>query len=316
MTECSEKFFKILTQKLCTNAKIYVIMIYNYYYIMKGAAQLHMDELSELLIDNKTDEKFNRLFRSALKKNRFSVEKRGSRDYYIITDGNSSLDFDVSSEKFEYARNRSPEAINKLMERVIRDFGILERMVSFTNGQEFIRFTVMRDDEITGGMITDDFIGGLKRVICYTGDNVRSRLLSEEYMKKWDVPREVLFSVADRNMCRLLKKAEYSDSTADGAGTVRCLDFKAEGSDFTVALMMCSEFHNFISERLGSRFLVAAPSKDTLLALTDVTNNVLERLGSAIVGEYRWASRPLTTDIFHYSSAGIRIAGHFSEIDG
>lgn len=316
MTECSEKIFKILAQKLCTNAKIYVIMIYSYYYIMKGAAQLHMDELSELLIDNKTDEKFNRLFRSALKKNRFSVEKRGSRDYYIITDGNSSLDFDVSSEKFEYARNRSPEAINKLMERVIRDFGILERMISFTNGQEFIRFTVMRDDEITGDMITDDFMGGLKRVICYTGDNVRSRLLSEEYMKKWDVPREVLFSVADRNMCRLLKKAEYSDSTADGAGTVRCLDFKAEGSDFTVALMMCSEFHNFISERLGSRFLVAAPSKDTLLALTDVTNNVLERLGSAIVGEYRWASRPLTTDIFHYSSAGIRVAGHFSEIDG
>lgn len=193
MTECSEKIFKILAQKLCTNAKIYVIMIYSYYYIMKGAAQLHMDELSELLIDNKTDEKFNRLFRSALKKNRFSVEKRGSRDYYIITDGNSSLDFDVSSEKFEYARNRSPEAINKLMERVIRDFGILERMVSFTNGQEFIRFTVMRDDEITGDMITDDFMGGLKRVICYTGDNVRSRLLSEEYMKKWDVPREVLF---------------------------------------------------------------------------------------------------------------------------
>ena len=40
--------------------------------------------------------------------------------------------------------------------------------------------------QATGSLITDDFMGGLKRVICYTGDNVRSRLLSEEYMKKWD----------------------------------------------------------------------------------------------------------------------------------
>ena len=283
---------------------------------MKGAAQLHMDELSELLIDNKTDEKFNRLFRSALKKNRFSVEKRGSRDYYTVTDGSSSLGFDVSSEKYEYAKSRSTEAVNKLIERVRHDFDILERLVSFTNGQEFIRFTIMREEEIGKEMIADDFMGGLKRVICYTGDNVRSRLLPEEYMKKWDVPREVLFSVADRNMCRLLKKTDYTESSVDGSGNIRCLDFKAEGSDFTVALMMCSEFRSYISERLGHRFLVAAPSKDTLLALSDVTNNVLERLGTAIVGEYRWAPRPLTTDIFHYSSAGITIAGHFSEVDG
>ena len=283
---------------------------------MKGAALLHMDELSELLIDNKTDEKFNRLFRTALKKNHFSVEKRGSRDYYTVTDGRESLSFDVSAEKYEYARSRSMEAVNKLTDRVRRDFDILERMVSFTNGQEFIRYTVMRSEEISGGMICDDFIGGLKRVICYTGDNVRSRLLPEEYMKKWDVPREVLFSVADRNMSRLLKKAEFTESFADGSGAVRCLDFKAEGSDFTVALMMCSDFRSFISERMGPRFLVAAPSKDTLLVLSEVTNNVLERLGAAIVGEYRWAARPLTTDIFHYSSSGVTVAGHFSETDG
>lgn len=275
-----------------------------------------MDELSELLIDNKTDEKFNRLFRTALKKNHFSVEKRGSRDYYTVTDGTYSLGFDVSAEKYEYARNRSSEPVAKLIERVRRDFDILERMVSFTNGQEFIRFTVMRSEEISRDMIADDFIGGLKRVICYTGDNVRARLLPEEYMKKWDVPREVLFSVADRNMCRLLRKAEYSESFADGSGAVRCLDFKAEGSDFTVALMMCSDFRSYISERLGHRFLAAAPSKDTLLVLSEVTNNVLERLGAAIVGEYRWAPRPLTTDIFHFSSSGVTVAGHFSEADG
>lgn len=96
---------------------------------------------------------------------------------------------------------------------------------------------------------------------------------------------------------------------------INCLDFKAEGNDFTVALMMCSDFREFISSKIGSRFLAAAPSKNTLLVLSEVTNDVLERLGTAIVSEYRWASHPLTTDIFHFSSTGIDIAGHFSEID-
>ncbi|MBP1545313.1 MAG: hypothetical protein J6A37_01770, partial [Oscillospiraceae bacterium] len=78
----------------------------------------------------------------------------------------------------------------------------------------------------------------------------------------------------------------------------------------------CSDFRNHISRVLGHRFLVAAPSKDTMLALSEVTNDVVERLGTAIVGEYRFATRPLTTDVFHFSSSGVKIAGHFSEVDG
>lgn len=163
-------------------------------------------------------------------------------------------------------------------------------------------------------MIFDDFMGNLKKVVCYTSDNVTARILDESYMKKWDVPKEVLLSVADRNMCRLLKKTEFSESTINSGSGIRYLDFKAEGNDFTAALIMCSDFRDYISQKLCSRFLVAVPSKDTLLVLSEVTNNVLEGLGTAIVSEYRWASRPLTTDIFHYSSGGITVAGHFSEI--
>lgn len=242
-----------------------------------------MDELQDLLIDPKTDEKFNRLFRNLLKKNRFSVEKRSSRDYYIITNGKDTLGFDVSAEKYLYARDKNNSAAEQLINRVKNDFDILERLVSFTNGQEFIRYTIMRSEEIGKNMITDDFIGNLKKVICYTGDNVTSRIIDDSFLKKWDVPKEVLFSVADRNMCRLLKKAEFSESSLNYGAGISCLDFKAEGNDFTVALMMCSDFRDYISSILSPRFLVAVPSKDTMLVLSEVTNNVLESLGTAIV---------------------------------
>ncbi len=274
-----------------------------------------MYDLNELLIDHKTDEKFNRLFRNALKKLKLSVEKRGSKDYYTVTDGRNSLGFDVSAEKYEFAKNRKQDAVSALIARIQRDFEIIERMVSFTNGQEFLRYTVMRSEEVGKNMISDDFMGSLKKVICYTGDNITARILNDSYMKKWDVPKEVLFSVADRNMCRLLQKTEYSESSINAGRGIRCLDFKAEGNDFTVALMMCSGFRDHIASVLSSKFLVAAPSKDTLLVMSEVTNDILERLGSAIVSEYRFAPRPLTTDIYLYTSAGVSIAGHFSEIE-
>lgn len=273
-----------------------------------------MDDLSELLIDARTEEKFVRLFKNTLKKNKFTAERRGTGDYYFVSDGNESLGFDISADKIEYAKTRSPEIAERILERIRYDFYVLERLVSFTNGQEFLRYTVKRSEEIGKGMIWEDFYGNLKKVICYTSDNVHARILSDSCMKRWDVPKEVLFSVADRNMCRMLKKADFCENTVNVGSGIKCLEFKGEGNDFTVSYIMCADFYGFASEKLGHRFLVAAPSKDTAIVLTEVTNNVLERLGSAFVSEYRWASSPLTTDIFLYTSSGIEIAGHFSEI--
>ncbi|MCM1577688.1 MAG: hypothetical protein NC078_02660 [Ruminococcus sp.] len=275
-----------------------------------------MEDINEFLIDKRTEDRFNRLFAGALKKNKYTAQKR-SKDYYTVSDGAESLGFDISEEKFNYAKSRDPEWVQRLLERVTREFYILSRLVSFTNGQEFIRYTIMRGEEVGRDMIAEDFMGGLKKVVCYTGDDVKARHIGEEYIKKWDVPKEVLFSVADRNMCRLLRKTAFTESVmSDGSRSVRCLDFKAEGNDFTVALMMCADFRSYISARLSPKFLVAVPSKDTIIVMSEVTNDVVERLGTAIVSEFRFASRPLTTDIFLYSSAGVEVAGHFAETDG
>ncbi len=275
-----------------------------------------MKDIGDLLIDSRTDDKFDRLIRGVLKKNKYTVVKRSSKDYYYIAnESGETLGFDVSTEKFTFARNKSPDAADRLMERIGKNFGILERLVSFTNAQEFLRFTVMRNGELGKGMIAEPFIGELNKVMCYTADNVTACILNEKYMKKWDVPREVLFSVADHNMCRLLRRTEFSEEQISSAPDIRYLDFKAEGNDFTAALIMCSAFHDHIAGKLGTRFLAAVPSKDSMTVMTEVNGERLARLGAAAAGEYRFAVRPLTADIFLYTSAGMQVAGHFSEID-
>ncbi|MGN0666286.1 MAG: hypothetical protein ACI4KF_07140 [Huintestinicola sp.] len=275
-----------------------------------------MENLSDLLIDPKTAEKFNRLFRSSLKKHKLYVDRRMSDNYYRVTDGETVLGFDITKSRYKYAKTRSIEDITELTDKVRREFEVLERMVSFTNGQEFLRFTVMRSQEVTRDMISEDFLGNLKKVICYSQDNVTCRILDTGYMKKWEVPREVLFSVADRNMCRILRKTKFGENvirdSKNGSG-IRCLEFKAEGNDLTAAMLMCSDFRNYIADILSPKFLVAVPSKDCMLVLSEVTNNILETLGTAIVNEYQWSPCPLTTDIFLYTSNGVQVAGHFSE---
>lgn len=58
--------------------------------------------------------------------------------------------------KVRLHKNKNLAACDTLMERIKREFYILERLISFTNGQEFLRYTVMRREEIGKGMVYDN----------------------------------------------------------------------------------------------------------------------------------------------------------------
>ncbi|MCC8043557.1 MAG: hypothetical protein LIO69_08665 [Oscillospiraceae bacterium] len=274
----------------------------------------NLNDYSKLLLDDRTEERFNRLLCTALKKQRLNIDRRLSADYCSITDGEHALSFDTSSFKYSYAKTLSQDVIGEFVDKVILDFEILERMVSFTNGQEFLRFSLINSTEINDSMIYDDFIGDMKRVICYSSDNITARHLDISYLEKWDVPREVVFSVADRNMCRMLQKTEYTKTELPaGRTTVSCLEFKSKGSDLLAALMSCSDFWDYIAPMLSQKFLAAAPTRDNMILLGAVNRSVLGSLGKAVSKEYSWAARPLSADVLLFSSAGVEIAGNFKK---
>ena len=75
---------------------------------------------------------------------------------------------------------------------------------------------------------------------------------------------------------------------------------------------MCNEFRTAVYEKLGAKFLVVAPSRENLLVLKNITNNILEGLGTVILSEYRKAKNPLTTDVLLFTPQEIQVAGRFS----
>lgn len=255
-------------------------------------------------------DKFEAGFRNALKRQNYYITSKISDSVFEISNGSAAFKIDVGEARAVYEKNRSDDELDSLIKRLEQDFVTEGRMVSFTNGQEFLRLLIMREKDVDSRMISADFVDGLKKVVVYTPDDEVIHFLDEAMLKRWGVPREVVFSVADRNMCKLLTKAEIAEETF--CGTIKALELKPSSPVFCSSLIMCNEFRSVIYERLGAKFLVVAPSRESLLVLKNITNDILEGLGTVILSEYRKAKNPLTTDVLLFTGQDVQIAGRFS----
>lgn len=268
-----------------------------------------MNGLMEKLNNVLKKDKFGSEFKNALRRHNLSVaEKNG--DTFKVTNGISEFSIDISKARAEYERDPSPEMLNDLIRKIEQECDMESRMVSFTNGQEFLRLAVMREKDVKPDMISADFAGGLCKVIVYTSDDMTLHPLDDTILKRWGMPREVLFSVADRNMCRLLAKTEVKKtSIAEG---VNAMEFELPCKHLGVSFILCNDFRRVVYEYMGAKFLVVAPSCESILILENITNNILEKLGKEIVREFKKSPNPLTTDVFLFTPEKIQIAGHFS----
>ena len=275
--------------------------------------------LGSIIINMKLAEKFGGLlgrskfengFKNALKRQNFHIVSKESDCVYEISNGSAVFKIDISEARRIYEETQSDEELDKLINRLEMNFAAEGRMVSFTNGQEFLRLMIMREQDVDDTMISADFVEGLKKVVVYTPDDEVIHNIDDAMLKRWGVPKEVVLSVADRNMCRILSKAEIGEEML--CGSIKTLDIKIPHMAFCSSLILCNEFRSAVYERLGSKFLVVAPSRESLLVLKNITNDILEGLGTVILSEFRKAKNPLTTDVLLYTPKDIQIAGHFS----
>lgn len=255
-------------------------------------------------------DKFESGFKNALKRQNFFVTAKESDSVFEISNGSASFKIDIGEARRIYETTGSDLELDKLIKRLELDFTTEGRMVSFTNGQEFLRLMLMREQDVTSDMISADFSDGLKKVVVYTPDDEIIHNLDDATLKRWGVPREVVFSVADRNMCRMLARADIGEETL--CGDIKALDFKISAPVFCSSLILCNEFRSAVYEKLGAKFLVVAPSRESLLVLKNITNDILEGLGTVILSEYRKAKNPLTTDVLLFTPQGVQTAGRFS----
>lgn len=255
-------------------------------------------------------DKFDSELKSTLKQYNCKIISKSDKGVFEVDTGFSKFKLDCRRARAKYEKSQSEDDLAAAMKGVEKECEMESRMVSFTNGQEFLRFVIMPAGNVKRSMISADFAEGLKKVIVYTADNVKLKYPGEDYLKRWDVPKEVLFSVADRNMCRLLTSARMTQ--CELAKNVPALEIELPTKHLSASLMMCNDFRRVVSAKLGEKFLVVAPSEDSMLVLGNVNGKLLKKLGSSIIKEYRGAERPLMTDVLMFTHDSVQTAGHFS----
>lgn len=276
---------------------------------------MELIDIKEKLQGIFAQDRFETDFRNALKKRKMTLSDKTGDNLYDVSNGITSVSVDVSKMRSRYNEKRSADELNGFAGQIELDFAAKGRLVSFTNSQGLLRIILMRERDVKKSYVASDFMNGLKKVVVYTSDDEHIHMLDDNSIRNWGVPDEVLFSVADRNMCKLLAKAKFKESVV--IKNLKALEIDLPNKELGVAMMACSDFRQAVYKRLGAKFLAVAPSRESMLILDDVTNDILEGLGAVIMTEYKMSGKPLTTDVLLYSSAGITVAGRFhAETDG
>ncbi|MBP1549489.1 MAG: hypothetical protein J6A05_05745 [Oscillospiraceae bacterium] len=255
-------------------------------------------------------DKFETEFRNILKNLHLHIISHEGKNSYELANGTASFRFDTTKARTAYEKNPTDEKLEKIIRRLEKEVATKSRMISFTNGQEFLRLMLMREKDVKRQMISEDFVEGLKKVVVYTPDDETIFYLDEAILKRWSVPKEVVFSVADRNMCRLLEKAQLNEE--DLPGGLKALEIKIPSAVFSSSLILCNDFHSTVKGKFSEKFFVVAPSRENMLVLKNLTNDVMKGLGTVVLSDYRKAKNPLTTDVLLFTGNDVRIVGRFS----
>ncbi len=257
----------------------------------------------------KKPNKFQHELKTRLKEHDFQLGREISPDVYEVINGAMSFNLDTRAARLEYESSKSTETLEDILRTLELDFAAKYKLSVFHNAQRFLRLLIMREEDINEGCIYTDYVDNLKKVIAFTTDDKKVYPLNNAYLKKWGVPKDVLFSVADRNMCDIFRKTELRVSEI--TGNIKVMEFNTDKTTLCASLILCSEFRRVVSDKLGARFLLVAPSLEKLLAVEDVTNNIIESFGPVVTEEYMKSENKLSTNVYLFSQSGITVAGRF-----
>ncbi len=251
---------------------------------------------------------FNSILRTALRKNGFLLKRMISENEIEVLKEGISFCADVSAARDEYLKSRTLLQLDALMAKLGLEFAIKYKLTSFQTAQGALRHLLVREEDLEEGWIWGNFVGGIKKILAFAdGENIYP--LDVSHLKKWGVPKDVLFAVADKNMSEMLKKTSLHSCVV--AGKVKAVDFSIQPLKLKASFMLCSNFQKLVSEKLGARFLVFAPSQEYMLAVEEIKNNIVESFGTAIVEQYLKSGNKLSTEVFLFSPSGISAAGRF-----
>lgn len=254
---------------------------------------------------------FNSDFKTLLNNKKYTISKKSGKNQYQITIGSTTLSVDTTAAREEYdASENKLEVVKKLLSQIDHEFTIKFKLSSLQSARNCLKTILMKAEDIKQENICSDFIDGIKKVVVFQTDDNKIYPLDSKYLKQWGMPKEVIMGICDKNMCDLLRSSDPQISVI--AGKIKVIEFNNIQEDVRASVVACSNFKKIVSNLLGSRFLVVIPSNDSILAVEDVNNDVIQIFGPIVMNEYNKSTSRLSTNVYIYNSTGISVAGRFN----
>ncbi len=255
-------------------------------------------------------DKFLKLLKADLKTLGYSLVKKQDDDIYIIGDGEITLSCDLSDARYAFDKNGSTTRLKEFLANLKNNFSVKKKLVSFHKAKEHLRLMPLPVELAKEDAVIADFSEHIKSSVGYIDDDGRLVPLTNSLLKEWNIPDNVVFTMADRIISNELLNTKISVSKI--AGDVKIIEFTPPTKGLTASLILCSGFFNRVSDFLGSRFFVIAPSYTSVVAIEYVGNDILEKIGEIIVNEYTWSDLPLSTEVILFDNNEISSVGRFS----
>lgn len=240
-----------------------------------------------------------------------NIEKPVSADFsdvLRIKRNGFSVSVDFSEAKKEFDETGGDFALNKLLERLDRNFSTMTREEEYEKLKASLLINLIPVEKLSGDFAARKFAGSLYSVLV-TPDKGGFTPVTRESLKLLDVPEAVAFAVGEKNLGAFL---EQSETILKDGGKEKTWELLCQNSRLTASLAVCPEFYESIRETAGARFLVSVPSDDRMIIFPDVTNDRVEGFGGEIVSAYKSSANPLSTGIYLFTPDGIFVSGAFS----
>jgi hypothetical protein len=231
-----------------------------------------------------------------------SVDEEG---YYIIDRNSLTCKINLENLSRDYAQDRDPERVVHFVNAILSQ---MERP-EWTEAEGRIRWQAEPGDHDFGEVLRDAVSDSAVLVLVVaSADDTQLRWLILEDLAHWGKTEEELWETAAGNMAQILRDATIETDDIDGhkLGMIA-----TEHVDSKAALLFAPNLKEIVEPVMGWPIYAVMPCRDFVYIINKESEELLGRLGSVVVREYRESGYPVTTEIFEITEESVRAIGSY-----
>jgi hypothetical protein len=245
------------------------------------------------------------LFQKAIKAAGLSIIRKLSDGRVIVRSGETDVTVSLDNIRRNYQRDNDETAITQFVDTLLI---VGPELPDWKVAEARIRFSAEPADHEFGDTVLQAISKVFCRVLVFSSpDERRIRWVSQKQLDRWGTPLEEIEAAASKNMAQLMSATKVQTELVDQ----HCLAMFATHSAFKASLIFSPNFRHAVEPQIGWPVFAVIPCRDFIYAFPERDRDLIPKLGTVVVREYKSSGYPITTEVLRISDRGIEAIGAF-----